>query len=122
MSCNGCPYKSYDYQEGYPNCKLFGDDEDYIYENKKGELGCRFNQRSLQKYIKIHELEEEEIVRQMGDFADWCKEQELKETQNVHDETSTRMSMTLVLLRTGRDAGVNGALPSERKKMQPGSR
>ena len=42
----------------------------------------------MQKYIKIHELEEEEIVRQMGDFADWCKEQELKETQNVHDETS----------------------------------
>ena len=78
MRCNGCPYESYDYQEGF------------IYENAKGELGCRFNQRSLQKYIKIHELEEEEIVRQMGDFADWCKEQELKEKQHVHDETSTR--------------------------------
>ena len=90
MRCNGCPYESYDYQEGCPTCKLFGDNDEFIYENAKGELGCRFNQRSLQKYIKIHELEEEEIVRQMGDFADWCKEQELKETQHVHDETSTR--------------------------------
>lgn len=33
-----------------------------------------FNQRGLQKYIKIHELEEEEIVRQMGDFAKWYEE------------------------------------------------
>ena len=69
MRCNGCPYESYDYQ-----CKLFGDNDEFIYENAKGELGCRFNQRGLQKYIKIHELEEEEIVRQMGDFAKWYEE------------------------------------------------
>lgn len=74
MRCKNCPYESYDYQEGYPTCRLFGDDDEFIYENAKGELGCRFNQRGLQKYIKIHELEEEEIVRQMGDFAKWYEE------------------------------------------------
>lgn len=90
MRCKNCPYESYDYQEGYPTCQLFGDDDEFIYENAKGELGCRFNQRGLQKYIRQHEEDEKVIVQQMGDFAEWCKEQELKEKQHVHDEKSTR--------------------------------
>ena len=36
MRCNGCPYESYDYQEGCPTCKLFGDNDEFIYENAKG--------------------------------------------------------------------------------------
>ena len=76
MRCNGCPYESYDSQEGYPTCRLFGDNEDYIYENKKGELGCKYNQKSLQKFVKIQKRDEEEIVRQMGDFAKFCEEHE----------------------------------------------
>lgn len=76
MRCKGCPYESYDYQEGYPTCSLFGDNEDYIYENKKGELGCKYNRKSLQKFVKMHERDEEEIVRQMGDFAKFCEEYE----------------------------------------------
>ena len=76
MRCSGCPYESYDYQEGYLTCRLFGDNEDYIYENKKGELGCKYNMRSLQKFVRMHELEEEDIVRQMGDFVKWCEETE----------------------------------------------
>ena len=35
MCCNGCPYERYDYQEGYPTCKLFGDNDEFIYENAK---------------------------------------------------------------------------------------
>lgn len=80
MRCSGCPYESYDYQEGYPTCRLFGDNEDYIYENAKGELGCKYNMRSLQKFVKMHELEEEEIVRQMGDFVKWCEETDKKQS------------------------------------------
>lgn len=71
MRCRGCPYESYDYQEGYHTCSLFGDNEDYVYENAKGELGCKYNRRALKKFARIHELEEEEIVRQMGDFVKW---------------------------------------------------
>jgi hypothetical protein len=74
MRCKNCPYEDYDYQEGYPTCRLFGDNEDYCYENAKGELGCRYNQRGLQKFVRLPELEEQDIVRQMGDFAKWCKE------------------------------------------------
>lgn len=74
MRCNGCQYDTYDYQEGYPTCRIFGDNDDYIYENKKGELGCKYNQKSLQKIAKMREREEEEIVRQMGDFVKFCDE------------------------------------------------
>lgn len=52
MRCKGCPYESYDHQEGYSTCILFGDNEDYIYENNKGELGCKYNRKSLQKFVK----------------------------------------------------------------------
>lgn len=74
MRCSGCPYESYDYQEGYPTCRIFGDNDDYIYENKKGELGCKYNQKSLQSFVKTHERAEEDIVRQMGDFVKFCEE------------------------------------------------
>lgn len=86
MRCNGCPYESYDYQEGYPTCRLFGDDDEFIYENAKGELGCRFNQRGLQKYIRYHEEEEKEIVRQMGDFAKWYEETYKNQDNQVNDK------------------------------------
>lgn len=75
MRCKGCPYESYDRQENYKTCMLFGDNEDYIYENQKGELGCKYNRRSLQKFIRIQKLEEEEIVRQMGDFVEFCEKE-----------------------------------------------
>lgn len=68
MRCRGCPYQLDDC-----NCRIFGDSDDYIYENQKGELGCKYNRRSLQKFTRIQKLEEEEIIRQMGDFAEFCK-------------------------------------------------
>jgi hypothetical protein len=74
MRCKNCPHEGYDYQENYPICKLFGDNEDYIYENAKGELGCRYNRRGLQKFIRQREEDEKVIVQQMGDFAKWSEE------------------------------------------------
>ena len=35
MRCKHCPYESYDYSEGYSICSIFGDNEDYTYENEK---------------------------------------------------------------------------------------
>lgn len=76
MRCKHCPYESYDYSEGYSICSIFGDNEDYIYENEKGELGCKYNRKTIEKFIRAKQLEEKEIVRQMGDMAKFWKEQE----------------------------------------------
>ena len=76
MRCKHCPYESYDYSEGYSICSIFGDNEDYIYENEKGELGCKYNRKTIEKFVRAKQLEEEEIVRQMGDMAKFWKEQE----------------------------------------------
>ena len=69
MRCKNCPYEDYDYQEGYPTCRLFGDDDEFIYENAKGELGCRFNQRGLQKYIRQHEEDEKVTTVDISETA-----------------------------------------------------
>lgn len=74
MRCKNCPYTEYDYSENVELCKFFGYGEDEISENRKGEIGCRYNMKSLQKFVRMHEEEEEEIVRQMGDFAKWYEE------------------------------------------------
>lgn len=76
MRCKHCPYESYDYSEGYSICSIFGDNEDYIYENEKGELGCKYNRKTIEKFVRAKQLEEEEIVRQMGDMTKFWKEQE----------------------------------------------
>lgn len=86
MRCKNCPYESYDYQEGYSICSIFGDNEDYTYENEKGELGCKYNRKGLQKFIRLKQLEEEEIVRQMGDMAKFWKEQEELEASSNQKE------------------------------------
>ena len=76
MRCKHCPYESYDYSEGYSICSIFGDNEDYTYENKKGELSCKYNRKAIEKFVRAKQLEEKEIVRQMGDMAKFWKEQE----------------------------------------------
>lgn len=76
MRCKHCPYESYDYSEGYSICSIFGDNEDYTYENEKGELGCKYNRKTIEKFVRAKQLEEKEIVRQMGDMAKFWKEQE----------------------------------------------
>lgn len=76
MRCKHCPYENYDYSEGYSICSIFGDNEDYTYENEKGELGCKYNRKTIEKFLRAKQLEEKEIVRQMGDMAKFWKEQE----------------------------------------------
>lgn len=76
MRCKHCPYESYDYSEGYSICSIFGDNEDYTYENEKGELGCKYNRKTIEKFVRAKQLEEKEIVRQMGDMAKFWKEHE----------------------------------------------
>ena len=54
--CCKCPHEGYDFSEGHTTCNLFGDNEDYCYENAKGELGCKYNMRGLQKFVRLREL------------------------------------------------------------------
>lgn len=59
MRCKNCEYTYYYYAEGYELCQLFdyGDWEDkngnrIITENRKGEEGCRYNKKTLDKMYK----------------------------------------------------------------------
>lgn len=86
MRCKHCPYESYDYSEGYSICSIFGDNEDYTYENEKGELGCKYNRKTIEKFVRAKQLEEKEIVRQMGDMAKYWKEQEELEAKQKENK------------------------------------
>lgn len=86
MRCKHCPYESYDYSEGYSICSIFGDNEDYTYENEKGELGCKYNRKTIEKFVRAKQLEEKEIVRQMGDMAKFWKEQEELEAKQKENK------------------------------------
>lgn len=75
MRCEGCTYTVYDYSENVELCKFFGYGDDEISENRKGEIGCRYNKKTLDKFERIsQEVDEPEIIRQMGDFAKFCEE------------------------------------------------
>lgn len=87
MRCKNCPYTEYDYGENVELCKFFGYGEDEISENRKGEIGCRYNKKTLDKFDRISkEVDEPEILRQMGDYAKWYEEtyknQSNQENQN----------------------------------------
>lgn len=86
MRCKHCPYESYDYSEGYSICSIFGDNEDYTYENEKGELGCKYNRKTIEKFLRAKQFEEKEIVRQMGDMAKFWKEQEELEAKQKENK------------------------------------
>jgi hypothetical protein len=112
MRCKGCEWEDYDYQEGYTICRLFGDNDDYIYENKKGELGCKYNRKSLQKFVKMHERDEQEIVRQMGDYVKFCEEyvkgtaSELEGGRQMSELVAHKADVTIPVYGTIADAEV----------------
>ncbi len=63
MRCKWCIYKTYDWGEQYDLCNLFGyGDNGEITENRKGELGCRFNAKTIEKMNR----EERELIAEHG--------------------------------------------------------
>ena len=53
MRCKYCIYKTYDWGEQKELCNLFGyGDDGEITENRKGEIGCRFNMKTIEKLNK----------------------------------------------------------------------
>lgn len=65
MRCKNCDYLYYDYSEGYEDCRLgLGD------ENDKGEIGCKYNRKQLEKFAKeMDEAEAEEYARMYEYFS-----------------------------------------------------
>ena len=93
MRCKNCKYTYYYYTEGYELCQLFeyGDGIDEkgnrrITENRKGEEGCRYNQKTLDKMYKkykerCHKGWASVLEMEMG-VENKLKKKEVKENEN----------------------------------------
>lgn len=62
MRCKNCKYVSFDYQENYELCAIFGYGDEEISENRKGEEGCKYTNNQLKKMYK----EQMEIIQNDG--------------------------------------------------------
>lgn len=63
MRCKNCSYVTYDYAEDYEIC-VFGFEE----ENSKGEIGCKYTEKQLSKFLKEMEEAEAEEYERMGKY------------------------------------------------------
>ena len=56
MRCKNCTHTEFDWSENCTICSIFGWDNDdmYISENRKGEPGCKYNERTLEKFERIN--------------------------------------------------------------------
>ena len=63
MRCENCNYLYFDYSENYEDCRLgLGE------ENNKGEIGCKYTSKQLEKFAKeIEKMETIEYAR-MGEY------------------------------------------------------
>ncbi len=60
MRCDNCEFKCFDESENHYVCGIFGYDDDckYISENSKGEEGCKYTKKYLNK-INNRQMREE---------------------------------------------------------------
>ena len=49
MRCKFCNLTTFDYSENVELCAIFGYGDDVISENRKGEIGCPYNKKTLEK-------------------------------------------------------------------------
>jgi len=83
MRCSECNIpRDYDYQEHTELCGLFGwdNENEHFKEYYDGSDGCIHRKSTLDKwwkhYIEVEKPKEEEaIIQQMGDFAEWMAEE-----------------------------------------------
>lgn len=74
MRCDSCNYCYYDYSENYDYCWLGID----AYDNGRS-CGCRYNQKTLDKWAEHQEKEEQEEYARMGKFFSEMDKEEQKE-------------------------------------------
>lgn len=63
MRCKNCNYLMYDYSEDCEDCMFGFDDED-----SKGEIGCKYTRKQLDKFAKEMEEMETENYARMGEY------------------------------------------------------
>lgn len=52
MRCKNCTHTTYDYSENHELCAIFGYGDEEISENRRGEIGCKYNGKTLDKMHK----------------------------------------------------------------------
>ncbi len=52
MRCKYCTHTTYDYSENCELCAIFGYGDEEISENRRGEIGCKYNGKTLDKMFK----------------------------------------------------------------------
>lgn len=72
MKCEKCNYCQYDWSDDMYLCRFSWEDEDY-----KGNCGCRYNQKTLDKKYKTLLKEEQKAENEF--YEDFCKFMELKD-------------------------------------------
>ena len=61
MRCDSCNYLTWDYSENYETCSLGIES----YENSKGSIGCKYRQKTLDRWSKQIEEQETEYYKNM---------------------------------------------------------
>lgn len=63
MRCKNCNYLYFDYSENYEDCRLgLGDD------NYKGECGCKYTRKQLEKFANELDKAEAEEYSRMAEY------------------------------------------------------
>lgn len=71
MKCENCKYCQYDITDDMYLCRFGWDDED-----SKGNCGCMYNQKTLDKKYKVLQKEEQNAANEF--YKDFCKFMERK--------------------------------------------
>ena len=78
MKCENCKYCQYDGQECMYFCRFGWEEED-----SKGNCGCRYNQKTLDKKYKALQKEEQYAANEF--YENFCKFMEEREVQDDKD-------------------------------------
>ncbi len=58
MRCNNCPFLNVSGWDSCDTfCNVFGYDDSMTSEDRNGNYGCKYNKRTLEKFVRIHEQE-----------------------------------------------------------------
>ena len=75
MKCEKCKYCQYDWGDDMYLCRFGWEDED-----SKGNCGCRYNQKTLDKKNKTLQKEEQDAANEFyEDFVKFCRKEENNE-------------------------------------------
>ena len=109
MRCKNCNRMRWDgYEDGEYLCKIFGygDDLDengkrYIFENSKGEEGCKYTEKQLQKIEKQIREAELEYLRKEDEMFYKRNREKLDKIEKIEDELGCPLEVVFEALDKG---------------------